>query len=238
VCDEQTTNKLNTIASEENLVKIFRASVTKSSDYLILVKSNNLEIKMSTKKNTESSEIKPEKSDDKKESKDPKQGLKHDSKDDKIAELTDSLQRLQAEFENYHKRIEKDFALSRKYQSQDLIVKLLPILDTFEIAIKSMNSCDEKLLKGVKLIYAQFYSTLELEGLRPIDTRGKRFDPHYHEVMLQEINNSVEDETILEELQKGYMLYDRVIRFSKVKISRKPDEKKQEEKQPEQEKEL
>ncbi len=146
---------------------------------------------------------------------------KSDIKDEKIAELTETVQRLQAEFDNYRKRVEKDFTLSRKSQSQDLIIKLLPILDTFEIALKSMNSCDEKLLKGVKMIYAQFYSTLESEGLRPIDAHGKKFDPHYHEVMLQEINNSVEEETVLEELQKGYMFHDRVVRYSKVKISKK-----------------
>ena len=81
----------------------------------------------------------------------------------KIKELTDSLQRLQAEFENYKKRVEKEKQDSIKYASQGLIVKLLPIVDSFEIALKNHKD-QNKFLEGMKLVFSQFYSILEKEG--------------------------------------------------------------------------
>ena len=137
--------------------------------------------------------------------------------DKKISELTETLQRLQAEFENYKKYVEKEKAEFVKYAKADLIEKLLPLLDSFELALK--NSAEKKeLLKGVELIYSQFYSMLEKEGLKKIDVKGK-FDPHLHEVLLKEKSDKEED-AILEELQKGYILNGKVLRFSKVKVSK------------------
>lgn len=147
---------------------------------------------------------------------------KVDKKDKKIAELTETLQRLQAEFENYKKYIEKEKAEFAKYAKAELIEKLLPLLDSFEMALK--NTADkEKFIKGVELIYSQLYSLLEKEGLRKIKTQGK-FDPHFHEVLLKEKSDKEED-IILEELQKGYMLGDKVLRHSKVKVSKCKSEK-------------
>lgn len=143
---------------------------------------------------------------------------KEDPKDKKIAELTDSLQRLQAEFENYKKYVEKQKAEFTKYSKADIIDKLLPILDSFEIALKSTQD-NEKFIKGVELIFSQLYSLLEKEGIKPIKAEGK-LDPNLHEVLMKEKSDKEED-TILEELQKGYMLNDKVIRHSKVKVSKK-----------------
>ena len=142
-----------------------------------------------------------------------------EEKNKKIEELTDTLKRLQAEFENYKKRIEKEKSEFAKYSSAMTIERLLPVLDSFEMAIKHTNE-KEKFVQGIKMIYAQFVSTLEGLGLRPIKTDGEQFDPYKHEVLLKE-ESEKPDGAILEELQKGYMFHDRVLRFSKVKISGK-----------------
>lgn len=136
-----------------------------------------------------------------------------------IADLTDSLQRLQAEFENYKKRVEKEKKEIVKYAEANLIYKLLPILDTFEIALRNTND-HEKFVKGVEMIYAQLFSALESEGLKPIESLGKKFDPYLHDVMLKQKSDK-EDGIVLEELQAGYMLNGKVLRHSKVKISEK-----------------
>ena len=141
----------------------------------------------------------------------------------KIQEYIDHLQRLQAEFDNYRKRAEQEKQLIIKQANQDLIQKLLIILDTFELAFQTQKE-DSEFAKGMKIIFSETYSTLEKEGLKKIDCTGKKFDPNFHEVMLQEKSDK-EEGIILEELQKGYMLNDRVIRFSKVKISNGGKEK-------------
>ena len=145
---------------------------------------------------------------------------------EKIEELTDTLQRLQAEFENYKKRVDKEKSEFVKYAKAELIQRLLPTLDTFEIALKSTKD-NEKFVKGMEMVYAQFVSTLQSEGLKPIEVVGKKFDPYLHEVMLKERSDKDEG-IVLEELQKGYMLNDRVLRHSKVKISEKAKEEKKE----------
>ena len=142
-----------------------------------------------------------------------------EQKDKTIGELTDTLQRLQAEFENYRKRIEKEKSEFVKYSHADVIAKILPVLDSFEMALKHTNE-PQKFINGMKLIYAQLHSALEAEGLRPIKTDGEKFDPYKHEVLMKEESEKPEG-TILEEFQKGYMLNDKILRFSKVKISGK-----------------
>ena len=152
----------------------------------------------------------------KKESKEEK---KLQDKEKEIAESTETLQRLQAEFENYKKRIEKESAEFRKYSNAKLITRLLPILDSFELALK--NTKEEGFKKGIELIYSQLYQTLEEQGLRKIEALNQKFDPYKHEVLLTEESGEDED-TIIEELQKGYMLNDAVLRHTKVKITKKP----------------
>ena len=142
-----------------------------------------------------------------------------DPKDAKINELTDSLQRLQADFENYRRLVEKQKKEFIEYAHSDLIEKLLPILDSFELALKNKDK-QEDFVKGVELIFAQLYQLLEKEGLRKIEADGKKFDPYKHEVLMTEKSGKEED-IILEELQKGYMLCSKVIRHSKVKVSKK-----------------
>ncbi|MCH8003141.1 MAG: nucleotide exchange factor GrpE [Nanoarchaeota archaeon] len=140
-----------------------------------------------------------------------------------IAELTETLQRTQAEFENYKKRVDKEKQEFVKYAKAELIQKLLPTIDTFEIALKSTKD-NEKFVKGMDMVYAQLMSLLHTEGLKPIEAFGKKFDPYLHEVMLKEKSDKDEG-IVLEELQKGYMLNDKVLRHSKVKVSEKDNKK-------------
>jgi len=152
----------------------------------------------------------------KKNSENLKKKLEEETK--KVQEYIDHLQRLQAEFDNYRKRMEQEKQLIIKQANQDLIQKLLTILDSFELAFKTQKE-DNEFTKGMKMIFSQFYTALEKEGLKKIDCFNKKFDPHFHEVMLQEESDK-EEGIITEELQKGYMLNDKVIRFSKVKITK------------------
>ncbi len=124
-------------------------------------------------------------------------------------EYLEQLQRLQAEFENFRKRTEKERQAIFLNANENLIVKLLGVLDNFELALKHVDD------EGIKMIYSELYSILESEGLKPIKAEGK-FDPRVHEALIQE--DGKEDEKIIEEFQKGYMLNDKVIRHSKVKI--------------------
>jgi len=137
---------------------------------------------------------------------------------DKTKELSNSLQHLQAEFENYKKRIDKENENFIKYSSQNLLIKLLPIVDSFESALKNHQD-KHKFLEGMKLVFSQFYSTLEKEGLKQIDPLNEKFDPYKHEVMMHEKSDKLNN-TIVEVLQKGYILNNKVIRHAKVKIAK------------------
>jgi molecular chaperone GrpE len=136
-----------------------------------------------------------------------------------IKDLTKTLQRLQAEFENYRKRCERESQNIIKLANEELIKDFLIVLDNFELALKNPTHKDE-FYKGMELIYSQIITTLENNGLEPIKTLGGKFDPRIHEALLVE-ETEQEPNTITEELQKGYSLYDKVIRPAKVKISKK-----------------
>lgn len=150
-----------------------------------------------------------------KESPMPK-GSKEDPKDKELTDLKDTLQRLQADFENYKKHADKEKARMRDFSNAELIRKILPILDSFQLALKSTKD-NEKFLKGMELIYSQLFSTLENEGLRPIEALGREFNPEYHDALMKEKAEGKED-IILEEFQRGYMLKDKVLRHSRVKV--------------------
>ena len=131
-------------------------------------------------------------------------------------DLTLHLQRLQAEFENYQKRNAADTQRFAKLANKELIKHLLPILDNFQLAFQNKGS--KEFIKGMELIYSNFYSILEENGLKKIETKGK-FDPYKHEVLLTE-ESKQEPETILEELQPGFTLNGEIIRNAKVKVSK------------------
>jgi molecular chaperone GrpE len=139
--------------------------------------------------------------------------------ENKVQELTNLLQRLQAEFENYKKRIDKEKLDHYKFANADLIITILPILDSFELALRNNNEKTD-FVKGVELIYSQFFEILEKQGLKQIDALNNKFDPHFHEVLLQQ-ESDLEPNTVIEVLQNGYTFNERLIRTVKVKLSKK-----------------
>lgn len=142
----------------------------------------------------------------------------------RLAEMTGLVQRNQAEFDNFRKRIEREKIAIIKTASKNLIYKLLPLLDNFELALKNTDSPDE-FIKGTELIFVQLFQTLEDAGLKSIECTGKQYDPYLHEALLSENHKDKKNELILEELQKGYTLGDTLIRHSKVKINKIEDKK-------------
>ncbi len=141
-----------------------------------------------------------------------------EEKEQKIGELTETLQRLQAEFENYKKRTENEKAECRRYAEEKLIKDILPLMDNFELALKNKEK-KEEFIKGMELIYSQLFQLMEERGLNPIKCEGESFNPHLHEALL--VEESDKNNVILQELQKGYTLHDKVIRHSKVKVGKR-----------------
>jgi len=151
-------------------------------------------------------------------------------------EYYDQLLRLKAEFENYRKRVEKEKEKIYLHGKETIFLKLVTVLDTLEQAEKSLANKNEKLspqrrpdeearktediIKGLKLIILDFRNFLGNEGLEPIESVGKKFDPHFHEVVEREEKEDLEEGIILEELQKGYLFNGQVIRPAKVKIAK------------------
>ncbi len=131
------------------------------------------------------------------------------------------LVRLQAEFDNYKKRTLKEREAERKYKSQDLVNELLPAIDNFERALQVEVTGDAKnLVEGITMVYKQLLEALKSQGVETIETEGKEFDPSLHHAVMQVEDESIESNTVVEELQKGYMLKDRVIRPAMVKVNK------------------
>ncbi len=140
-------------------------------------------------------------------------------------EYYNQLLRLKAEFENYRKRVEKEKEKMYAYGKETILMKLVSLLDTLEQAEKNLTTENEKLkteniIKGLSLITSDFRNFLKSEGLKVIESVGKKFNPHFHEVVEQEETEENEEGIILEELQKGYIFNGQVIRPAKVKIAR------------------
>lgn len=138
-------------------------------------------------------------------------------------EYLSKLQWLQADFENYKKRMEKEKESWKKYSNESLIKNLLIVLDSFEQALASIPK-NSPIMNGLKIIFKQFWEILEGEGLKPIKAVGEKFDPFLHEALMIVERDDKKENTIIEELQKGYMLHSKVIRPSKVMVTKKPSE--------------
>ncbi|HVJ50179.1 nucleotide exchange factor GrpE [Desulfitobacterium sp.] len=132
------------------------------------------------------------------------------------------LQRLQAEFDNFRKRTQKEKEETIKYAAERVIEAMLPVLDNFERAVLSSQSNQDfqAFSQGVDMILKQMKSGLAKEGLTPIETVGQPFDPKLHESVLQVDSEDYPENTVVEELQKGYYLKDKILRPSMVKVSR------------------
>lgn len=134
-------------------------------------------------------------------------------------EYLERLRYLQAEFENYRKGVEREKENIIKYANEALILRFLDVYESLEKALENGRDNKESLYEGMKMIHKQFKQTLEREGVSEINAVGEKFDPFKHEAVNVEKDPTRDPNTITEEYQKGYMLGDKVIRYSKVKVT-------------------
>ncbi|MBP8976144.1 MAG: nucleotide exchange factor GrpE [Bacteroidetes bacterium] len=136
----------------------------------------------------------------------------------------DLLLRKAAEFENYKRRSEQEIASVIKYANEALLLDLLPIVDDLERSLKHCkeNANQEALVKGIELIYQKFIKVLENRGVKMIETVGKEFNVDYHDALMQVPRDDVPPLTVVEEVEKGYLLNDKVLRHAKVIVSSSP----------------
>lgn len=136
----------------------------------------------------------------------------------------DQFLRKAAEFENFKRRTEADYGNSIRMASEGLILALLPTISDFMRSLKAGQEQKDydAFYKGVELIYTKMMKTLEARGLQPFDSVGKPFDVQYHDALLQVPNADVPPHTVLEEIEKGYKLNDKVLKHAKVIVSSSP----------------
>ncbi len=164
----------------------------------------------------------------------------------KVAELENSLTqyknqllRKAAEFENYKKRTEADYASLVKFANEDLILKLLPVIDDLERSLKARKEStrasgenESVFIQGLELIYTKFRKILDSQGLQHFDVVGTAFDPHLHDALMQVPRSDFPPHTVIEEIEKGFTLHGKVIRHAKVVVSadsvgvERPDDKR------------
>ena len=134
----------------------------------------------------------------------------------------DRFLRLAAELENIKKRQEREVSELRQFANENLLKELLPVLDNLERALEHGRSCEapEALMEGLDLVSQDFLKVLGRFGVTPINSVGERFDPAYHHAVMEEEAPEVEDQTVLKELQKGYLLQNRLLRPAMVVVAR------------------
>ena len=138
-------------------------------------------------------------------------------------ESYDRLLRVSAEFENYKKRTAREMADFKKYANQSLLRELLPVIDNHDLAIKAAaeasDNTDACLLDGVELTRKEILKVFENFHVEPIDALGKPFDPNFHEAVMREESDEHPENTVVNELQKGYLMHDRLLRPSMVVVA-------------------
>lgn len=148
---------------------------------------------------------------------------------EEAAAYKDKYVRLYAEFENARKRMERERVEFIRYANQELLAEFLNILDNLERSVEAAQAKHEDyqaFLKGVEMVMAQVHDLLKKQNVEAIEAQGKMFDPHCHEVLLQEETEKYEEGIVLEELQKGYRIGERLIRTAKVKVAKRKQEEK------------
>src|SRR5262245_45319547 len=134
--------------------------------------------------------------------------------------LQDRLLRTAAEFDNYRKRVERERRELADYMKADVLAEILPIVDNFERALQAPSTEADPLRKGVELIHKQMLDFLRKRGVTPIDALGADFDPNFHQAVIHETSPSHREGEVIEELQRGYMLGDKLLRPAMVKVAK------------------
>lgn len=139
-----------------------------------------------------------------------------------VEDLKDRYMRLYAEFENYKRMVAREKEEIIKYSNEALITALIPSIDNLEMALKHAEELNSGLVEGIKLTLREILRVLEKTGLSQIDSYMKPFDPVYHEAMSMVERDDIEEMTVVEELRKGYIYKDKVLRPALVAVSKKP----------------
>ncbi len=165
-----------------------------------------------------------EEAEDKEEASEDKKGFfkkKKDKKDEQIEELNDRLKRQMAEFENFRKRTEKEKAQMFDMGARTVVEKILPVVDNFERGLAAVpeEQKEDAFVLGMDKTYKHMMSMLEEAGVTPIEAVGKEFDPNFHNAVMHVEDEELGDNMVAEELQKGYMYRDTVVRHSMVKVA-------------------
>lgn len=141
-----------------------------------------------------------------------------DKMEQQIEDLTDRLKRSMAEFDNFRKRTEKEKSSMYIIGARDIVEKILPVVDNFERGLAQAPEGDA-FADGMKMIYKQLMTSLDEMGVKAIEAVGKEFDPNFHNAVMHVDDESVGDNMVVEELQKGYTYKDFVVRHSMVKVA-------------------
>lgn len=134
----------------------------------------------------------------------------------------DQVLRISADFENYKKRSAREINEFKKFANKSLIKELLPVIDNLESALnlsKNDKQVDTNLIEGIDMTLKELFKILKKFNVKPIKSIGKPFDPTFHQAIIQEKTNNYPKNTVIDELQKGYMMYDKLVRPSMVTVS-------------------
>ena len=145
---------------------------------------------------------------------------KKDKKDEQIEELNDKLKRQMAEFENFRKRSEKEKAGMFEMGAKSIIEKILPVIDNFERGLAAVpeEQREDAFVVGMDKVYRQMLTELDASGVKPIEAVGQEFDPNFHNAVMQVESEEYDSGVVAQELQKGYMYKDSVVRHSMVAV--------------------
>ena len=146
---------------------------------------------------------------------------KKDPRDVQIEELTDRLRRSMAEFDNFRKRTEKEKSAMFEIGAKDIVERILPVIDNFERGLASVpeDVKETSFAEGMEMIYKQLLKNLEEAGVKPIDAVGQPFDPNFHNAVMHIEDDELGENMVAQELQKGYMYRDSVVRHSMVQVA-------------------
>ena len=137
-----------------------------------------------------------------------------------LAGAQDRLLRTAAEFDNYRKRIDRERRDLSEYAASEVLTELLPIIDNLERALITPGAEDDPFRKGVELIHKQMLDLLRKRGVKPIEARGLDFDPNFHQAVIHEPSDSHREGEVMEELQRGYLIGERLLRPAMVKVAK------------------